>query len=106
MTHLLLENSPLIGNAHPTPSDNLGLFNSFVIPIYHYWKTHGSLIDLDYISWLVEGTPGKYLAPPDEIEVMSNNYDDYHSFRVSLISHLHKAYVEDWDLDDDLEDEE
>ena len=93
-----------------TPSNDIWLaqthFNSFLIPIYHYWKTHGSLDDLTYIEWLLKGTPDQYLTPPDEIEVMCGNYDDYQSFRESLISHLHKAYVEDWDLDDELEDEE
>lgn len=110
MSNLLLENSTLIGNAHPTPSDDLRLaqtnFNSFLVPIFHYWKIHGSLNKLNYISWLVEGTPSEYIAPPDEIEVMRNNYDDFRSFRLSLISHLHKAYVEDWDLVDDLEEDE
>jgi hypothetical protein len=81
-------------------------FNSFLVPIYHYWKIHGSLDELNYIDWVLKGTPSKYLAPPDEIEVMCDNYDDYQSFRESLISHLHKAYVEDWDLDDELVDEE
>ncbi len=69
-------------------------------PLYHYWKMGGSFKDLSPLQWITEGVPKKYIAPPDNIEVMNNIYD-FHAFRQKMISYLYKEYVEESDSDDE-----
>lgn len=68
----------------------------FWIPLYHYMKMGGSFSELCAHDWLHEGIPIKYVAPSDDIEVM-NDFCSFHEFRQTMITHLYKEYVEEWE---------
>lgn len=63
-------------------------------------KMGGSFRDLSTHQWIFDGIPKEYIAPSDEIEVM-NDFHAFHEFRQSVISHLYKTYVEEWDSEDE-----
>ncbi len=69
---------------------------NFWIPLYHYMKMGGSFSELSTHQWIFEGVPKEFIAPPDHIEVM-NDFHSFHEFRQSVITHLYREYVENWE---------
>jgi len=80
------------------------IFTTYIMnhmyPLYHYWKMGGLFTELNSHSWIFDGVPRGFIAPPHEIEVM-NNFDAFHEFRQQMITHMYKEYVENWEPDED-----
>jgi len=49
---------------------------------------------------IFEGVPKEFIAPPDHIEVM-NDFHSFHEFRQSVITHLYREYVENWESEEE-----